>query len=137
MCDYSLHAVATRPAEVAETLVSTKFLSGTRGFASPDNPRVAVCLRPGTEIAFESDVQIDGMMFRKNIGVRLARFRQIDLNKPAQHHDALEFSNGAIVLVTNLTAGQRATVLQLPAKPIDEKPEAREPAATRHETANI
>jgi len=137
MCDYSLHAVATRPAEVAETLISTKFASGTRGFASPDNPQVAVCLRPGTEIAFEIDVHTGGMMFRKNIGARLARFRQINLSKPAQHHDALEFSNGAIVLVTNLTAGQRATVLQLPAKPIDEKPEAREPAAARRETANI
>ena len=86
MCDYSLHAVATRPAEVAETLVSTSFSTGTRGFASPDDPKVAVCLRPGTEIAFENDVQTDGMMFRKNIGDRLARFRQIDLNKPHQHH---------------------------------------------------
>jgi hypothetical protein len=58
MCDYSLRAVATRPAEVAETLVSTKFQSTTtRGFASPDNRQVAVCLRPGTEIAFEYDVQ--------------------------------------------------------------------------------
>ena len=135
MCDYSLHAVATRPAEVAETLVSTRFQSTTtRGFASPDSPQVAVCLRPGTEIAFEHDVQTDGMMFRKNIGVRLARFRQIDLNKPYQHHDALEFSNGAIVLVTNLTAGQRATVLQLPASPIEERPQA--PPAARYETAN-
>jgi hypothetical protein len=108
MCDYSLHTVATRPAEVAETLVSTKFQStATRGFASPDDPQVAVCLRPGTEIAFENDAQTDGMMFRKNIGARLARFRQIGLNRPAQHHDALEFSNGAIVLVTDLTAGQR------------------------------
>ena len=52
MCDYSLHAVETRPAEVAETLVSTKFKSTTtRGFASPDNPQVAVCLRPGTKPA--------------------------------------------------------------------------------------
>ena len=136
MCDYSLHAVATRPAEVAETLVSTRFQSTTtRGFASPDNPQVAVCLRPGTEIAFEHDVQTDGMMFRKNIGVRLARFRQIDLNKPYQHHDALEFSNGAIVLVTNLAAGQRATVLQLPASPIEERPQASQPA--RYETANV
>ncbi len=119
MCDYSLHAVATRPAEVAETLVSTKFSTGgTRGFASPDDPKVAVCLRPGTEIAFENDVQTGGMMFRKNIGVRLARFRQINLKQPYQHHDALEFSNGAIVLVTNLASGQRATVLQLPAKPM-------------------
>ena len=129
MCDYSLHAVATRPAEVAETLVSTRFsTAGTRGFASPNNPKVAVCLRPGTELAFENDVQTDGMMFRKNIGVRLARFRQINLNQRYQHHDALEFSNGAIVLVTNLTTGQRATVLQLPANPIEEKPQTARPA---------
>ena len=135
MCDYSLHAVATRPAEVAETLVSTKFSTGgTRVFASPDDPKVAVCLRPGTEIAFENDVQTDGMMFCKNIGDRLARFRQINLNKPYQHHDALEFSNGTIVLVTDLAAGQRATVLQLPASPIEEKPQASQPA-DRYETA--
>jgi hypothetical protein len=136
MCDYSLHAVATRPAEVAETLVSTDFSTGTRGFASPDNPQVAVCLRPGTEIAFEKDAQSDGMMFRKNVGDRLARFRQIDTDKSHQHHDALEFSNGTIVLVTDLAAGQRATVLQLPASPIEEKPQARQPA-TRYETANV
>ena len=136
MCDYSLDAVATRPAEVAETLVSTNFSTGTHGFASPDDPEVAVCLRPGTELAFENDVQTDSMMFRKNIGVRLARFRQINLNQRYQHHDALEFSNGAIVLVTNLAAGQRATVLQLPASPIEKKPQASQPAA-RYETANV
>jgi hypothetical protein len=135
MCDYSLHAVATRPAEVAETLVSTRFsTAGTRGFASPNNPKVAVCLRPGTEL-FEHDVQTGGMMFRKSIGARLARFRQIDTDKPHQHHDALEFSNGAIVLVTNLTTGQRATVLQLPANPIEEKPRASRPA-TRQTAAD-
>jgi hypothetical protein len=137
MCDYSLHAVATRDAEVAETLVSTKFqATTTRGFASPENPQVAVCLRPGTEIAFEKNVQTDGMMFRRDVGDRLARFRQIDLNRPSQHHDALEFSNGAIVLLTDLTPGQRATVLQLPASPIEEKAQASEPAA-RFETAEI
>jgi hypothetical protein len=134
MCDYSLHAVATRPAEVAETLVSTNFSTGTHGFASPDDPKVAVCLRPGTEIAFENEVQTDGMI--KSVGDRLARFRQIALNKAYQHHDALEFSNGAIVLVTDLTAGQRATVLQLPASPIEEKPQVPQPTA-RYETANV
>ena len=136
MCDYSLHAVATRPAEVAETLVSTNFSTGTGGFASPDNPRVAVCLRPGTEIAFEKDAQTDGMTFRKNVADRLARFRQIDTDKSHQHHDALEFSNGTITLVTDLVPGQRATVLQLPASPIEEKPQASQPAA-RYETANV
>ena len=136
MCDYSLHALETRPAEVAETLVSTKFrFSTTRGFASPTSPQVAVCLRPGTEIAFEKDAQTDGMLFRRSVGDRLARFRQIDTEKPDQHHDALEFSNGAIVLVTDLVPGQRATVLQLPASPIEERPQASQPAA-RYETAN-
>jgi hypothetical protein len=122
MCDYSLHAVASRPAQVAETLVSSKFhLTTTRGFASPDNPQVAVCLRPGTEIAFENDVQIAGLVVRRDIGERLARFRQLDLNQPTHHHDALEFSNGAIVLVTDLVPGQRATVLQLPASSVEQK----------------
>jgi hypothetical protein len=136
MCDYSLHAVATRPAEVAETLVSTKFhASITRGFASPDNPQVAVCLRPGTEIAFEKDAQTDRMVFRKKVGDRLARFRQVDTDKSQVHHDALEFSNGTIVLVTDLVPGQRATVLQLPAGPIEGRPQASQ-AAARDETAN-
>jgi hypothetical protein len=74
------------------------------------------------------------MTFRKSIGDRLARFRQINVNEPTQHHDALEFSNGAVVLVTDLTPGQRATVLQLPASPVGEKAEAARPAA-RYETA--
>src|SRR2546423_957861 len=133
MCDYSLHAVATRPAEVAETLVSTRFPSTTtRGFAGPDDPQTAVCLRPGTEIAFEDDVQTEGVMFRRSVGDRLARFRQIDLKSPCQHHDALEFSNGAIVLVTDLVVGQRATVLQLPASPVEQKAEVSRPAARHH-----
>jgi hypothetical protein len=136
MCDYSLHAFATRPAEVGETLVSTKFRASiTRGFASLSDPQVAVCLRPGTEIAFEKDAQTERMMFRKNVGDRMARFRQIDTEKSHVHHDALEFSNGTIVLVTDLVPGQRATVLQLPASPIAERPQASQPAA-QHETAN-
>src|SRR4030081_2491333 len=129
MCDYSLHAVATRPADVAETLVSTDFSTGTRGFASPDNPQVAVCLRPGTEIAFEKDAQTDGMMFRKGVGDRLARFRQLHTDRAHQHHDALEFSNGTIALVTDLVPGQRATVLQLPASPVAQKAGAPQSAA--------
>ena len=118
MCDYSLHAVASRPAEASEALVSTKFLgTHTRGFASSAEPTVAVCLRPGTEIAFEQNAYAEGTIFRKNIGAKLARFRQIDLDKPAQHHDALEFSNGKIVKVTDLVVGQRVRIVQLPADP--------------------
>jgi hypothetical protein len=44
-------------------------------------------------------------------------FRQVNKNKPMMHHDALEFPDGRIVLLTRLSEGQEATVLQLPAQP--------------------
>ena len=118
MCDYSLHVVDSRPAKLGETIVTTEFFgTRTRGFASPSDPRMAVCLRPGTEIAFEENVFIQGMLCRWPVKDRLARFRQVDLDKPTQHHDALEFANGRIVLVTDLATGLRASILQLPVSP--------------------
>ena len=52
MCDYSLHAVESRPAQIADKLISTSFRhSSTSGFAVQDNLQVAVCLLPGTELA--------------------------------------------------------------------------------------
>jgi len=115
MCDYSLHVVSSRPAELAETIVTTKFRgTKTRGFTSPADPATAVCLRPGTEVVFEETVYAEGLLFRKNIKDRLARFRQINTDNPTQHHDALEFANGRTVLVTDLVAGQAAKILQLP-----------------------
>ncbi len=119
MCDYSLHAVASRPARVGESLVTMQFINSiTRGFAAESQPTVAVCLMPGTEIAFDEDAKSQGALslFRdKNIGQRVARFRQVDPDRPNRHHDALEFPDGQVVLVTQLVEGQRATVLQLPA----------------------
>ncbi|NGX95756.1 MAG: hypothetical protein G4V63_11150, partial [Candidatus Afipia apatlaquensis] len=57
MCDYSLHAVASRPARLGEKLVSTKFpMPVTRRFTGEGEPHVAVCVRPGTELAFEREV---------------------------------------------------------------------------------
>ena len=130
MCDYSLHVVSSRPAESAETIVTSEFVgTKTRGFASPADPTTAVCLRPGTEVVFDTNAYSEGWLFRRSIGERLARFRQVDLDKPAQHHDALEFANGTIVLVTDLLVGQRATVLQLPVDPA-EKPVTKTAAPT-------
>jgi hypothetical protein len=47
--------------------------------------------------------------------LRVARFRQVNTDNPCTHHDALEFPDGQVVLLTHLREGQRATVLQLPA----------------------
>ena len=121
MCDYSLEHVQSRPAEVGDKLVSTRFFSAiTRGFASPEKPDVAVCLLPGTEVAFDDDVTYEpsfGFFPVRRIRDRVARFRQVDIDQPAAHHDALEFANGLIVKVSRLCEGQRLTVLQLPAHP--------------------
>ena len=119
MCDYSLELIASRPAKVGDQLVSTRFPEAiTRGFASVDEPNVAVCLLPGTELAFEKEVQREtALVFRprRQLGHRVAMFRQVNKHKPNVHHDALEFPDGQIVLLTHLCEGQHATVLQLPA----------------------
>jgi hypothetical protein len=134
MCDYSLHHVATRPAQIEDKLVTSKFRNSiTRGFAAVGEPHVAVCLLPGTEIAFDENVECEpsfgfGILPNKNIEQRLARFRQINKDNAVAHHDALEFPDGQVVLLTRLCVGQRATVLQLPAAA---RPEVRENQATR------
>jgi hypothetical protein len=94
MCDYSLHNVASRPAQIEDRLVTTKFRKSiTRGFAAVGDPHVAVCLLPGTEIAFDENVECEpsfgiGILPNKKIGHRLARFRQINIDNPVIHHDA-------------------------------------------------
>ena len=126
MCDYSLHHVASRPAKVGDKLVTTKFNNSiTRGFAAVGEPNVAVCLLPGTEVAFEKEIEFErgfaaSCMRGKVTSDKVARFRQVNTDNPSVHHDALEFPSGETVLVTRLYEGQHATVLQLPASPRSE-----------------
>jgi hypothetical protein len=124
MCDYSLHAVASRPAEVGETVVTTTFRgTSTRGFASAADPAVAVCLLPGTELAFADNVRYDNRwIWTRTINSRVGKFGKIDPHIPDRHHDAIEFPDGKSVLVTQLVEGQHATVLQLPVtQPVGER----------------
>ena len=119
MCDYSLHLVASRPAKVGDKLVTTKFNNSiTRGFAAVGEPKVAVCLLPGTEIAFETELECERafrVLPKQTLVGTVAQFRQINMDQPTTHHDALELPSGQIVLLTRLCEGQYATVLQLPA----------------------
>jgi hypothetical protein len=117
MCDYSLNLVASRPAKVGDKLVSTRFPETiTRGFASVDAKNVAVCLLPGTELAFEQEVQCETVILSWRLGHKVAKFVKIDKDKSNVHHDALEFPDGKTALLTHLCEGQHATVLQLPAR---------------------
>jgi len=121
MCDYSLHNVKSRPAKVGDKLTTRDFGTGTRGFAASENRNVAVCVRPGTELSFVRDItcQPIGILCGpdKVIKYKTAVFRQINKDQVAVNHDALEFPDGQIVLLTCLREGQVASVLQLPAEP--------------------
>ena len=121
MCDYSLHNVKSRPAKVGDKLTTQHFNTGTRGFAAPQDPNTAVCVLPGTELAFTKPVSWQPRGFfawkERTASHTTAIFRQINKDNPHQHHDALEFPDGQTVLLTDLIEGQEAVVLQLPAQP--------------------
>jgi hypothetical protein len=124
MCDYSLHHVKSRPAKVGDKLVTREFIGTlTRGFASPEDLDVAVCVLPGTELSFSDNVRrIRPWPWSKNvINHKTAIFRQLNRGNSNAHHDALEFPDGQIVLLTELKAGQEGAVLQLPATAVGSK----------------
>jgi hypothetical protein len=124
MCDYSLQQVQSRAAKVGDKLTTRNFGTGTRGFAAPESPATAVCVLPGTELAFSEEIafvppngprsDVQKAMYKTAV------FRQVNKDMPRMHHDALEFPDGRTVLLTDLCDGQAAVVLQLPAQPMTE-----------------
>src|SRR5271168_664061 len=146
MCDYSLESVKSRPAAVGDVLTTHDFGTGTIGFRSRSDRNIekeatAVCVLPGTEMAFDATVRL-GWAFgtfeadvngaKRTVGdvpapdVRTATFLQVNAGNRHAHRDALEFADGRIVLLTQLVPRQHATVLTLPAKPETRKEKARQ-----------
>src|SRR5215472_13134613 len=105
MCDFSLHSVKSRPAKVGDKLTTHNFGTGTVGFAASEDMNIAVCVLPGTELSFADEVRClpKGLLAWRNemIEHRTAIFRQVNKDKVAAHHDALEFPDGRIVLLTS------------------------------------
>lgn len=128
MCDYSLEHVDSRAAAVADRLVTARFPGTfTRGFASVDDPKTAVCVRPGTELAFDVPPKYEGawMFWPRKAKGTVARFRQVTPGV-SLHRDALEFADGTVVPLTCLRPGQCATVLQLPRVTLNERTSSNE-----------
>jgi len=127
MCDYSLQHIASRPAKVGDKLETSAFTNTiSKGFCESGVKDVAVCVLPGTEIAFDAPIQhsvwtnllgVTTETCQSSVGI----FRQVDSEQPYTHHDALELPDGTIIKLNNLVVGQRATVLQLPAAPKNEQ----------------
>lgn len=143
MCDYSLENQISRAAQVGDKLVTCSFpMTPTRSFCAVNEPGMAVCLLPGTELAFESPIRYNGLLgliaevVRAKLGLKsanatVARFRQVDLDNPHMHHDALELADGRIIKVTLLQEGQKARVLQLPALGAEHHHHHHTPVASR------
>lgn len=137
MCDYSLESVKSRAAVKGDRLVTRNFGCGTYGFAEEGvtaeigTSGTAICLLPGTELAFDAPVQVRAWTKwgqdcvaidhpAKTIEHRVARFTKVNPDEMFKHHDGLEFPDhlGVFpVLLTHLVEGQTATVIQLPADP--------------------
>ena len=115
--------MSNRGLQVGDKLTTRRFHSVTTGFSAPEDMNVAVCVLPGTELSFANEVRRSGLWpWNKNItNHKTAIFRQINQDDPRTHHDALEFPDGRIVLLTFLKEGQQATVLQLPAAAVGVK----------------
>jgi hypothetical protein len=122
MCDFSLQSVKSRAAAVGDKLVTHDFGSSTKGFADVNDLSTAVCVMPGTEIAFAKEIEQRSLFAseHKKLGNKVAIFRQVRKDQPHAHHDALELPDGNVVLLTLLAEGQQATILQLPAAPKNE-----------------
>jgi hypothetical protein len=79
--------------------------------------RASQCVLPGTELSFASEVKCVRSAFlwsERVISYKTAIFRRVTQEYEWDNHDALEFPDGEIVLLTFLQERQQATVLQLP-----------------------
>jgi hypothetical protein len=120
MCDYSLEHQNSREAKLEDVIITSQFRnSSTMGFAAVNEPDVAVCLMPGTELVFDRPIEVDGFLtwtklLSKGSNSRVAVFRKVNPHLISTHHDALELPNGQVILINSLRRGQRARVVQLP-----------------------
>ncbi len=96
----------------------------------------AVCLLPGTELAFDSIPDFHWYA-EKPITSAVAIFRQTEKDVQLTHHDVLEFApDGQQVKLTQLQENQVATVLQLPAAPKTDAERLEQTRVTVNESAN-
>src|SRR5260370_2664327 len=100
MCDFSLHNVKSRPAKVGDKLTTHNFNTGTCGFAAPEDSTTAVCILPGTELAFSAEVicASSRLSTYRTISCRTEGCRQLHKELPQVHHGLPAFADGAFAL---------------------------------------
>jgi len=140
MCDYSLHAFASRLGKEGEALVVHRFLGGSIGLVSPaeagpfvrqtgrrshwdaikswfalehsaDSQPCAVCIPPGATLILYDIPR--GLQSESGVGAaEKVTFIQTTAGANT-YRDAVRFSNQRQVLLQTLRPGQRVSVLKL------------------------
>jgi hypothetical protein len=122
MCDYSLEFYATRQAQENEVYVTTRFPSGSMGFAAPGDCTTAVCVTYGTKMTLEN--LPPELQQELGIGpIEAVTFARIE---EGLHHDGVRFANGRTVLLHRLGVGVLGSMVS---DTIPERKEAAKEAA--------
>ena len=101
MCDYSLEMYGSRPAREGELYVTTRFPSGSIGFAAPGDPRIPVCVQCDTKVVL-TDIPFT-MQAAYGIGAEVETiFAQ---RETGLYRDGLRLKNGRFVSLQDLQPG--------------------------------
>ncbi len=109
MCDYSLEMYGSRPAREGELYVSTRFPSGSIGFAAPGDPRIPVCVQCDTKVVL-TDIPAS-MQKTYRIGAEVETvFAQ---RETGLYRDGLRLKDGRFLSLQDLPPGVGAYVPSL------------------------
>ena len=106
MCDYSLEAYRSRPAQLGERYETHRFESYSVGFVAPGDPSTAVCMECDMKLRLEGipeRVQRAKCVLA-NEDVTFARIEK------GVHHDGVRFGNGAEVTLQELGPGVKGSL---------------------------
>ncbi|MBL6615744.1 MAG: hypothetical protein ISP49_07515 [Reyranella sp.] len=122
MCDYSLEAYRSRPAEEGEKLTLERFPSGSMGFTAGAVCDTAVCVPEGSHLLLQGI----GDSVRESCGVGAVEEVVMTRLEGGLYKDAVRFSNGTEILLQRLDCGLAAVFVGAPEH---SAPPAAEPVA--------
>jgi hypothetical protein len=109
MCDYSLEMYASRPARESERYVTTRFPSGSVGFASPGDTSCAICVQYDTRLVLEDIPQ----HVQAQCGVSPKETVTFARIETGAYHDAIRFADGRVLSLQHLGPGVSASLVTL------------------------
>jgi len=121
MCDYSLEMYGSRPAREGELYVSTRFPSGSIGFAAPGDPRIPVCVQCDTKVVL-TDVPAS---MQKTYGIRSEVETVFAQRETGLYRDGLRLKDGRFVSLQELPPGVGAYIPSLLERAVEKRIEKR------------